>query len=80
MAAKIIKSFHPAPVLFEAPYENGKCHGIVKRFSPSGKLEAECPCVEGKLHGVCKYYDTSGKLESTATWDKATLVSFKKVS
>ena len=56
-------SFYPSGRLRrEAPYVNGKLHGVYKAYYPLGTLSWESPNVNGKKHGVYKYYLESGAL------------------
>ena len=50
-------------LMWEAPYVNGKEHGIEKWYYESGALMAEAPYVDGKRHGIEKWYYTSGALQ-----------------
>jgi antitoxin component YwqK of YwqJK toxin-antitoxin module len=48
--------------LAEAPYVNGKEHGITRSYFESGALLREAPYKKGKLHGIVKVYRESGAL------------------
>ena len=46
----------------ETPYQNGKKHGIAKRYYENGKLASEIPYKNGERHGVQKWYYENGNL------------------
>ena len=49
-------------LMWEAPYVNGKEHGIVKWYHESGALWSEAPYVNGERHGIERTYYKSGAL------------------
>ena len=53
---------------YEAPYVNGKHHGITKEYYKSGDLEWETPYVKGKWHGIEKRYTGHGILKKEFLW------------
>jgi antitoxin component YwqK of YwqJK toxin-antitoxin module len=49
--------YQSGALLAEAPYVEGKRHGIEKGYYESGALRWESPYVNGKMQGIEKYYD-----------------------
>ena len=62
-------------VSYEAPYENGKQHGVAKEYYENGKLASEIPYENGKLHGVVKQYYENGSLQAQVTYENGNIVS-----
>ena len=60
---EIRRSYYESGALYsEAPYENGKKHGIAKHYYESGALYWETTFVNGEMHGIEKWYYASGTL------------------
>ena len=48
----------------ETPYKDGKIHGIVKKYYPTGELLQEETYKDGEIEGISKHYHQNGSLLS----------------
>jgi len=77
---KIEKSYYDSGAIYsEAPYKNGKIHGIVKGYRESGALWRETPYVNGERHGIEKRYYESGTLHWVTPYVDGKIQGIKKV-
>lgn len=54
----------------EAPYVNGRVHGLARSWYENGQLQCETPYVNGRIHGLARSWHENGQLLFEVLWVK----------